>query len=167
MMMAAMVMTSLTACDSVSKKDIGAVSGAVVGGLLGSLVGRDSGKAVAVLVGAAVGGMVGSMIGDSLDKADQAKAALAAQRAATTPGSERISWQSDKTPGVFGYAEPVAPPPEPKTSRTSDAEAKPVAANGAPDGANCRRIREVVYIDGKETKQESNYCLTDGKWARV
>jgi len=57
----------------------------------------------------------------------------------------------------------------PISSQTSEAPktVTPAAMSGTPAGVSCRKVREVVIIDGTERRQESEYCLGGGQWHRV
>src|SRR6059058_2054975 len=74
---AAMVLAS-AGCQTLSKKEQGAVIGAAGGAVVGSVVGRATGStARGAIVGAAVGGAAGAIIGHQMDqKAKEIKASV-------------------------------------------------------------------------------------------
>jgi divalent metal cation (Fe/Co/Zn/Cd) transporter len=138
---------------------IGGGAGAAVGGLVGNLFGHN---ATATLIGAAIGGaagyFAGSAIGQQLDAQDRE---LAAQNTtevldepAPTPQPGHAvyvrhhythRWVSDHT----------------ETSGSATLEKVSVT----PDGNECRLVRELAVINGKEVVQHTNYCQTaSGSW---
>lgn len=80
---------SLSACQNVSKQDMGTVTGAVAGGLLGSTIGQGQGKILAVAAGAMAGAYIGNAVGKSMDDTDRLKAQAALERNKT---GQATSW---------------------------------------------------------------------------
>tara|TARA_R110002073_G_scaffold40370_5_gene114397 strand:- start:4382 stop:4786 length:405 start_codon:yes stop_codon:yes gene_type:complete len=62
---------TLTACNSVTNRQGGALLGGVAGGILGNQVGGGSGKTVATIGGAILGTIAGSQIGGNIDRQNQ------------------------------------------------------------------------------------------------
>ncbi len=152
LMVMALAMVSLTACESIqnsgTKQTVGGVTGAVVGGLLGSKVGGGSGQLWATGVGVLLGTLVGSEVGRSLDKADMVYAQRANSQAHSAPLGEAISWNNPET-GNSGAVTPVRD--------GSDAE-----------GRYCREYQQTIYVGGQ---QETGYGIAceqpDGSWEIV
>jgi surface antigen len=135
-----------TACQTTGPKEqTGALMGALAGAAAGSQVGDGDGTIAAILVGAVLGALAGGAIGAELDEADKIKAQQAAALAANAVSGKRSTWKSEKNTGVHGYAEPASP----VTSR---------------DGALCKNIRNVYYINNEEKEQISTFCLRNGRW---
>jgi uncharacterized protein YcfJ len=65
------VVLSLTACNSVTNQQGGAVVGGVAGGVLGNTIGGGSGNTAATIGGAIIGTIVGSSVGQNMDKQQQ------------------------------------------------------------------------------------------------
>ena len=142
---------TVTACES--NRDMGILAGAAAGAAAGSRVGDGGGRAAAIIIGALIGAVAGGVIGEKLDEAERIKKEAAARAAAQEEGP--VIWRSDKDPATYGRAEQL---PEPESARPgsdgqqADAERK------------CRTVREIVVIKGKESKEETRYCLVDGAW---
>jgi outer membrane protein OmpA-like peptidoglycan-associated protein len=67
--LAAVGVTGMTGCASMSKKERGAVVGAGAGAVAGGLIGRSNGStAKGAIIGAAVGGAAGAVIGHQMDQ---------------------------------------------------------------------------------------------------
>jgi surface antigen len=254
------LVVSLSSCAT--KEQTGELVGTGVGIAVGAAFGEGSGQVAAILVGGLVGSLVGKFIGRSLDEADQRKATEAAQRAASLPQGQRVTWVSNKNAGVSGYAEPLGSPApvtgtnakfcfdpnyktayqvsgekcagkdyfiseadfrqrantaapassiavgpttqfcfdpryqtaygisngkcvgqdqliseaeyRQRTAVSTEARLQPIAAPVAvpvvqatsPSGS-CRRVHEVLLIQGNETKTDSEYCLRGGQWTRA
>ncbi len=146
----------ITGCDTSrggvagmgQKQTAGTVLGAAGGGLLGSTVGKGSGRLVAVGLGAVLGGLLGSEIGNSLDKADQAHAARAYERAGDSPIGETITWRNPES-GNYGT---VTPSREGQSS----------------DGRYCREYQSSIYVGGQYEQGVGTACRNpDGTWQIV
>ena len=163
-----------------SNRDTAVLTGMAAGAAAGAAAGSKSNRGAAVVIGAIIGGVVGLIVGVQLDEADKRKAEAAAQRAAAAPAGERINWYSDKNPQVSGYAEPVSPT-ESAGAPDQDTKAQPVSGTETKSGdamtekpqdvaapqRNCRTVREVAVIHGKEIKEDVRYCLSDSGWVRA
>lgn len=134
---------------SVTKRDMGAISGAIIGGVLGSNVGKGSGQLWATGAGAIIGAVVGSEIGKSLDQADQMYAERALETAHTAPVGETITWNNPET-NHRGTFTPI------KEGRT--------ATTNLP----CRQYETTIYIDGLAETGVGTACQqADGRWEIV
>lgn len=131
-----------------NNQQAGAVIGALLGAALGSQVGQGRGNTAAILAGAALGAAAGSAVGRELDEADRIRSQAAATRAANAAGADRIIWESEKNPGVKGYAEPASP--------------VQVVNNDL-----CKDVRSVYVIDGQERSETSRFCYRNGAWAQA
>ncbi len=152
LMVSAVSLLSLTACESLqqggNKQKIGAVGGAVVGGLLGSKVGGGSGQLWATGAGAIIGGLLGNEIGASLDKADLAYANQAGERAQAAPIGETISWSNPDS----GNSGTITPTREGYSS----------------SNRYCREYRQEIFIDGRSETAVGQACQNpDGTWEIV
>ena len=112
-----------------NKQTVGTGMGAVAGGLLGSQVGSGDGQLVAVGVGTLLGAWLGSEVGASLDKADQAYAAQALDKANNAPINEVITWQNPKSGNSGTY--------------TATREGT------TPSGKYCREFQQTITVGGK------------------
>ena len=149
--------TNNTGTDSA----IGTGAGAVVGGVIGSVFGRST---AATLLGTAFGGVVGyvagSYIGQQLDEQDRE---LAAQQT-TDVLTERVA------PPAPGHSVYIAP----RHRRTYHWSSDHTTTSGSstleqvsttPQGNECRLVRELAVIKGKEVVQHTSYCQTaSGSW---
>lgn len=131
-----------------NKQLIGTGGGAILGGLAGSTIGKGSGQLWATGAGVLLGGLLGSEIGSSLDRADQAYAQQANQRAYTAPVGETIRWNNPDS-GNYGTITPV------RDGRTSS-------------GAYCREYQQTIYVGGKQQSGYGTACQQpDGSWKVV
>jgi surface antigen len=143
---------ALAGCNTTSgmgnKQLIGTGGGALLGGLAGSQIGGGSGRLWATGAGVLLGGLLGSEIGSSLDRADQAFAAQANQRAYTAPIGETIRWNNPDS-GNYGTITPV------RDGRTTS-------------GAHCREYTQTIYVGGRSESGYGTACQQpDGSWRVV
>lgn len=143
---------ALGACNTFdgagNKQLIGTGGGAILGGLAGSTIGKGSGQLWATGAGVLLGGLLGSEIGSSLDRADQAYAQQANQRAYTAPVGETIRWNNPDS-GNYGTITPV------RDGRTSS-------------GGYCREYQQTIYVGGKQQSGYGTACQQpDGSWKVV
>ena len=132
---------------------LGGAAGGIAGGLLGNSFGGFAGPLIGSVLGSVGGYLAGSAIGARLDASDRQRAqaataqALALPQTGAQPGAP-VAWSSDHNGGVNGSAQVVG---------------EQAQANGAP----CRDVREVAYINGQQTTQTSRYCRgANGAWTR-
>ena len=131
-----------------NKQLIGTGGGAILGGLAGSTIGKGSGQLWATGAGVLLGGLLGSEIGSSLDRADQAYAQQANQRAYTAPVGETIRWNNPDS-GNYGTITPV------RDGRTQS-------------GGYCREYLQTIYVGGKQQSGYGTACQQpDGSWKVV
>lgn len=152
LMMMAVAMISLSACETFqnrgTKESVGAVSGAVVGGILGSKVGGGSGQLWATGAGAILGGILGSEVGRSLDRADRTYLGQATQKAHTAPVGETISWNNPDS----GHHGTITPTREGQSTA----------------GRYCREYQQTIYVGGREESAYGTACQQpDGSWEIV
>ena len=90
------------------------------------------------------------MIGADLDEADRIKAEAAAKAALQVPVGNSVEWRSERNTSVKGTATPLA-------ETTDD------------NGRECRTVRQVAYIDGREVEDITKFCRVgnSGRWAPV
>lgn len=144
---------ALGACENTmggmgTKQAVGTGGGAILGGLAGSQIGSGSGRLWATGAGVLLGGLLGSEIGSSLDRADQAYAQQANQRAYTAPVGETIRWNNPDT-GNYGTITPV------RDGRTQS-------------GGYCREYQQTIYVGGKQQSGYGTACQQpDGSWKVV
>lgn len=146
----AMLAAPLAGCAN--KQQSGMAIGAASGAAIGAAMSRGSNPAGAMFIGAVLGAIAGSIAGYHLDEADKVKAEAAGRQAAQAASADRIYWSSDKNNQVSGYAEQVKPSSPP--------------AQVAAGGRTCRKVREVVIIQGKEQVQEADYCQSGMQWVK-
>lgn len=133
---------------------IGALAGAGAGYYIGKTTGGKDGGMVGALAGAALGGYLGNSIGQYLDERDQQLAAQATNRVLNSPVNtgqpSTISWNSDHNQGVGGNVTVV------DSGRDNT-------------GRECKKTRDVAYIQGKEVNGSSTYCRNpaNGAWERM
>jgi surface antigen len=155
---------------------LGGLGGAAGGALIGGAISHN---ATGALLGGAIGGLggylVGSAIGRSLDERDRRLANQAVMQALYAPPG----------PGYYGpepYYEPApgAPPPHrhhryPRRSAhwTSDhsgahGSVTVVAVQQTAGGAECKTVREVAYVSGRELAENQRYCRSgSSEWQKA
>ena len=127
--------------DSLSKQDIGTISGGVVGGLLGSQFGKGDGKVLATAAGIVAGGFLGSNIGKSMDKVDQQEMVNVLNN---TKDNTSHSWVDSNNNAKYTM----------KPSTTENSSNK-----------TCRNYTMSVLIDGEMLTQNGVACkVGNGPW---
>ena len=139
------VIFSLFTTGCASNQDTGVIVGTVVGVAVGSLFGDGGGEVAGMIIGGAVGGIIGSEIGKSLDEGEKARASLAAKEALEDPEGDKINWNSEDDASISGAAEVVG-------------EAYSI------EGNECKKVRELVVINGEEESEMTEYCLKGSSW---
>lgn len=131
----------LAGCQSVTKQDIGMVTGGVLGGALGSQVGGGTGTTVAIVAGTLLGAAIGGSIGRSMDEQDRMRTARALEY---SPTGQPTSWRNPDN----GYQYTVTP------TQTYDT-----------NSGVCRDFTTVGVIDGQRETVKGKACRQpDGTW---
>jgi surface antigen len=127
----------------------GTVIGAVAGGLAGSAFGKGSGRLIMTGLGTLLGAYVGSEVGQSLDNADRAAAARAAQDTFEhAPSGKTVIWNNPDS----GHSGSVTP------TRTYQQSS----------GEYCREYQQTVTVGGKTQEAYGTACRQpDGTWKIV
>lgn len=136
---------SLAACDSMTKQDVGTLTGGVAGGLIGSTVGGGSGRILAIAAGTLAGAFIGGAIGKNMDDTDRLKMNQAL---------------NNNNVGVPAYWH----------NNNSDANYEVVPTRNVTVDGNqyCREYRTVANIGGKRQKMYGTACRQpDGSWQAV
>ena len=139
------IIFSIFTTGCASNQDTGVIVGTVVGVAVGSLFGDGGGEVAGMIVGGAVGALIGSQIGKSLDEGEKARATLAAKEALEDPDGDVINWNSEDDASVSGTAEVVG--------EAYDS-----------DGSECKKVRELVVVNGEEESAMTEYCLKGSSW---
>jgi len=135
-------------CDnSNSNQTTGLLLGGATGALLGSAIGDGNGKSAAIGIGAVLGALVGSQIGSKMDQNDRSLAQDAAEKAATGPVGQEITWSNNQS-GNKGSA-------------------KSLQSGVDSQGHTCRKIEQQVSVDGKTDLIVIDVCLIDNHWVVV
>lgn len=127
------------------KQTMGTLLGVAAGVALGSMVGDGSGRTAAMVAGGLLGGIAGSAIGRQLDERDRLQAARTTERVLAAPPppagqpGQTLPWQSQQNPNVSGSSQVL------RSTQTAQ-------------GNECRTVREVAYIEGREVTQTVEYC---------
>lgn len=128
--------------SSVTKQDVGAISGGVIGGLIGSRFGGGTGQAVAIGAGTLAGAFIGGAIGRNMDETDRMKMS---QSLENNPVGKPAYWQNERTGATYTVT-PV----------------RNVTMGGNP---YCREYRTVASISGKTQQIYGTACRQpDGAW---
>jgi surface antigen len=147
-LIAAALLMTLVACSSNQQshqktaEQIGTLAGAAIGYALGE---DEIGASLGAIAGMVAGNLVGSLIGEHLDEVDKLKAEVAMLAALNESKNTKVTWKSDKNPGVKG-----------------EIQTKKVSKNGN----NCKSVTQILIIDGEKTKEVNTLCRkSDGSWA--
>jgi surface antigen len=156
---------------------LGGLGGAAGGALIGGAISHNAGGA---LLGGAIGGLggylIGSAIGRSLDERDRQLANQAVMQVLYAPAPEPY------------YAEPEpyeAAPGVPPPRRRRHAHPRHETAHWASDhsgargsatvvavqqtgGTECKVVRQVAYVSGRELTENQRYCRTpNSEWQKA
>ncbi len=135
----------LAGCASdgtMSKQNVGVLTGAALGGLVGSRFGGGSGQVAATLAGGALGAFIGGSIGQSMDNADRMRMS---QTFESAPTNRTVAWRNPDN----GNAYQVTPM---KTYQDNS-------------GQPCREYSSVAIIGGKRQQVYGTACRqADGAW---
>lgn len=124
---------------------------------IGNIAGRLIGQRVRQTTGVDYGtsGMVGDLIGGTiaqfLDACDRQKASGATREALNNErGGRRVDWTSDNNEGTGGSAEVTR-------------------QRQRPEGGTCRTVTEIAYREGREVREDVEYCQASGggEWTRA
>jgi surface antigen len=131
-----------------TKQTVGTLGGAAAGGFAGSQFGKGKGQLAMTAGGVLLGALLGSQVGKSLDRADQAYAAQAADQAYTSPVGEPIRWNNPES-GNYGTVTPV------REGTTAS-------------GQYCREFNQTIYVGGRAEQGTGTACQqADGTWKIV
>lgn len=149
---------------------VGALGGAAGGAAIGGAIGHNAtGALIGAGVGALGGYLIGSAIGRALDERDRRLANQAVQQVLYAPAPYPESYYE---PAPYA-PQPGAPParrhraaPRPSqasahwASDHSGANGSVTVVNVQPsnNGGECRTVREVAYVGGKELVDNQKYC---------
>ncbi|UEM05896.1 glycine zipper 2TM domain-containing protein [Skermanella rosea] len=132
-----------------TKQGVGTLGGAAAGGLAGSQFGKGKGQLAMTAGGVLLGALLGGEVGKSLDRADQAYATQAANRAYDAPVGETIQWQNPES-GNYGTVTPIR---EGRNTQT---------------GQYCREFNQTIYVGGRAEQATGRACQQqDGTWQIV
>ncbi len=167
------------------------------GGLLGALGGAAGGAAIGgalshnaagALIGAGVGAfggyLIGSAIGRALDERDRQVANRAVMQVLYAPAPPE-AYYYEPEPEPEYEAAPGAPPPRrhhharPRATAHATAHwasdhsgargsATVVAVQKSRSGSECKTVREVAYVSGKELVENQKYCRSqNSEWQKA
>jgi surface antigen len=140
MLIALLLLSSLTISSCATKGQTGAGAGAIGGALAGQAIGHST---EATLIGAAVGTMLGYMVGNEMDKYDREQLNHVYERGISGQSS---SWRNPDS----GNSYEVRPQP---------------AYSDARSHRPCRQAEIIAVIDGKTERTYTTACRDDhGRW---
>ena len=136
-----LLFVALAGCESGRENEvIGTLIGAAAGVIIGSQIGSGSGQAAAMGFGGMLGGMIGGAVGQRLDERDKQKAQEAARESLhKAPDGSSSTWLNPDS-GNSGSYTPIG------ETFVND------------DGETCRKVRQVVIIEEKETIEDVTLC---------
>ena len=128
--------------SSVTKQDVGVMSGGVIGGLIGSRFGGGGGQIAAIAAGTLAGAFIGGAIGKNMDDTDRLQMSRSLE---SNPVGKPAYWRNENT----GASYTVVP-------------VKNVSYNGNP---YCREYRTTANIGGQRQQVYGTACRQpDGAW---
>ncbi len=129
----------LSACDDMSKADVGTITGGALGGVIGSQFGSGMGRAGATLAGTLIGAVIGNQIGTAMDERDRMMMSRALEN---TPSGKPYRWRNPDNGNSFTVI------PERTMQRdTDEGYARP-----------CRHYVQTAIIGGQAQKIEGTAC---------
>ncbi len=174
---------------------VAAVGGGLAGAYLGSEIGRrldeaDRQKAETASAKAVTSGKTGQAVQWQSDKDPNVYGRTKVVDTGTISndkdGQPAVTWQrsqrrepiktdtettSTKTTGTAAQPTaptPATPTPQPATTPPPQAQPTQTATVEPADDKTCKKVDEVAYINGKETRQQRVFCQTaSGGWAPV
>ena len=157
-----------TEVASGSNKQTGQALGTLLGAATGAILAENrgpGGKIFAAIVGGVVGAAIGGAVGNALDETERKQASEATQKvlAASKPAD---------APAYTNVAPSSPPAPQQTAKWTSDTRgdvsgsSTVIAYRATTSGDECRTVRELAVIAGKEVVQNSEYCRNPatGSW---
>lgn len=177
-MAGALALPILVACESTgSNQQYGQFGGAAIGGILGGIAGsaiggNRTGAVIGALAGAAAGYFLGGAIANALtNPADRQQASAATEKVLNTPAP--ASYTASRAPATSNRAasqprqtRPVQAKWRSESDRSISGSTTLTSVQRGNDGGECRTVREVAYVQGKEVQQDARYCRAPGGgWA--
>lgn len=170
-MAGALSLPLLTACQSTgSNQQVGQFGGAALGGVLGGIAGsaiggNRTGAVIGALAGAAAGYFLGGAIAEALtDPADRQQATAATQRVLDAPAPPPRSTNTSRPQ----QSRPVQADWRSENNRNISGRSTLQSVQRTQGGGECRTVREVAYVQGKEVQQDTKYCRSaGGGWAQA
>lgn len=131
--------------STVTKQDVGIISGSVIGGVLGSRFGGGSGQIAAIGAGTIAGAMIGGALGKSMDDVDRVRMS---QSLENNPVGKPAYWQNERTGATYTVT--------------------PVRNVSVGHNPYCREYRTVANVGGKTQQIYGTACRQpDGAWKVV
>lgn len=132
---------SLVGCDTMTKQDVGTVTGGAVGAIVGSQIGGGTGRSIAIATGAIAGALIGGNIGRTMDRQDRLYMYQALE---SSPTNRPTTWVNPDT----GNKYTVVP------TNTYQHQ-----------GTYCREYTTKAMINGREQTVYGKACRQpDGSW---
>lgn len=180
-MAGAVALPMLTACETTGgNQQMGQLGGAAVGGILGGIAGgaiggNRTGAVIGALAGAAAGYFIGGAIANALSNpADREKASTATQKVLDAPAPATYNTAASGPATTNSAARqpqqtrPVQASWRSDSSNSISGSSTLTSVQRANDGGECRTVREVAYVQGKEVQQDTRYCRNPGGgWAQA
>lgn len=133
---------SLIGCSSMSKQDVGVLTGGAAGALLGSTIGQGNGRIIATAAGALAGAFIGGAIGRNMDETDKLKMNNALNNNAV---GQPAYWTN--------------------TNSGANYQVVPTKNVAIGDNPYCREYRTVANIAGRRQQMYGTACRQpDGSW---
>lgn len=142
---ASLIVASLTTGCENPKQAIGTVGGGALGAWAGSTIGKGRGNVVATAVGAVAGALAGGYVGQQLDQADRDRALRTTQSTLeSSPIGKSGQWRNPDS-GASGYVTPT------RTYQTN--------------GQYCREYTQSITVAGRTQQGFGTACrMPDGTW---
>lgn len=156
---------AVSACET--NEQMGQMMGAIGGAALGlAIAGEDDDtmKAVAVVAGASLGAWIGGNIGRGLDEQERGRMLASTQQVldADVPYNSPL-----RAPGAASSYSPPADAPSavwesPTNPGVVSGKTTLMAVSETPSGASCRKVRQVVMRNGRESTEDVQMCKVPG-----
>jgi surface antigen len=156
---------AMSACET--NEEMGQMFGALGGAALGlAIAGEDDDtmKAVAVVAGASLGAWIGGNIGRGLDERERGRLAYSTQQVldADIPASSPLRAAAAQNASAPPAGAPSAVWESPTNPGTVSGRSTVLAVSDAPSGAQCRKVRQSVTRNGRESFEDVQLCKAPG-----
>jgi surface antigen len=156
---------SLATSACATNEETGQLLGAGLGAALGlAIAGEDDDtvKAVAVLAGASLGAWIGGNLGRGLDERERERLVASTQHVLDAPVPANSPLRDRSAAYAPAPDAPSAVWESPTNPGTVSGRSTLLSVSEMPSGATCRKVRQSVTRNGRETFEDVQMCKSPG-----